>query len=153
MKKIALTIRTSIEKALAKFQLPDSEAVVRLLLMIAAHESGGFLFCRQKGGPALGIFQMEPATYAAVLEYLTRTGKFPAISRSLPPERMVTDVEFAAAIARVYLYMHKEPLPEADDFEGMARYAKKYWNTDAGKASAEKYLADFTDHVWGERHA
>lgn len=153
MNKIALTVRTAIERALARFQLPDSEAAVRLLLMIAAHESDGFLFCRQKGGPALGLFQMEQATYKAVLDYLQRSGKFPAISRSLPAERMLIDAEFAAAIARVYLYSFPEPLPDADDFAALASYAKKYWNTDAGKASAEKYLADFMQHVWGEKHA
>ena len=51
MKKLALTIRTAIERGLTRFKLPGEENVVRLLLMISAHESGGFTYCKQKGGP------------------------------------------------------------------------------------------------------
>ncbi len=149
MTKLGLTIRTAIERAIQRFNLPDSESAVRLLLMIAAHESGGFMYCRQNGGPALGLWQMEPPTHKHVTDYLNRTGKFPAIGRNLPAERMVIDAEYAAAMARVYLWTFPEPLPEADDLQGLAEYAKKYWNTNAGAATAEKYLADFKRHVWG----
>lgn len=148
MTKLALTVRTAIEKALSRFDLPNSEAAVRLLLMICAHESGGFTYCKQRGGPALGLFQMEPATFAHVIDYLKRSGRFPAV-RHLPVERLVIDPEYAAAIARVYLWSFPEPLPDADDLEGLATYAKKYWNTPAGKATAEKYLNDFKAHVLG----
>lgn len=150
MKSLALTIRTAIERALTRFDLPNSESAVRLLLMISAHESGGFTHCKQVNGPALGLFQMEPATFDFVVEYLNRTGNFPAISRNMKPERMVIDAEYAAAMARAYLWTIPEPLPEPDDFKGLAQYAKKYWNTELGKASAEKYLSDFETHVWGK---
>lgn len=149
MTTLGLVVRGAIERALERFHLPGDEAVVRLLLMIAAHESGGFHFCKQVGGPALGLFQMEPATYRATIEYLERTGRFSALSRRLSPERMVIDVEFAAAFARAYLSSFPESLPDADDLEALARYAKKYWNTEAGKATAEKYLNDFKKYVWG----
>lgn len=148
MTKLGLTVRTAIEKALARFDLPNSEAAVRLLLMIAAHESGGFTYCKQKGGPALGLFQMEPPTFAHVMDYLKRSERFPAV-RPLPVERLVIDAEYAAAVARVYLYSFPEPLPDADDLAGLAAYAKKYWNTNAGRATPEKYLRDFKTHVWG----
>lgn len=153
MKRLGLTIRTAIERALERFNLPQNESVVRLLLMIAAHESGGFTYCKQKGGPALGLFQMEPATFDFVMGYIKRTGKFPAVSLNTPLERLVIDVEFAAAMARVYLWTFPEPLPEPDDLEGLAQYAKKYWNTDQGAASAEKYLNDFKQHVWSNENA
>lgn len=149
MTKIGLTVRSAIERALERFHLPGDENVVRLLLMIAAHESGGFHYCKQVKGPALGLFQMEPPTYRHVMQYLERTGKFPAISRRLHAERMLIDTEFAAAIARVYLYTFPEPIPDADDLEGLAAYAKKYWNTEYGAATAEKYLNDFKKHAWG----
>ena len=152
MTRLGLTIRTAIERALERFNLPQNESVVRLLLMIAAHESGGFTYCKQKGGPALGLFQMEPATFEFVMGYLKRTGKFQAVNLNTPLERLVIDVEFAAAMARVYLWTFPEPLPEPDDLEGLAQYAKKYWNTDQGAASAEKYLNDFKQHVWSKKH-
>ena len=149
MTTIGLVIRGAIERAMERFNLPDSESAVRLLLMIAAHESGGFHYCKQIKGPALGLFQMEPFTYQATIDYLDRTGKFPALTRRFKAERMIVDAEFAAAFARVYLYQFPEPLPDADDLEGLARYAKQYWNTEAGKATAEHYLTAFKRHVWG----
>lgn len=147
MTRLGLTVRTAIERALARFDLPNNESIVRLLLMIAAHESGGFTYCKQKGGPALGLFQMEPATHEFVQGYLERTGKFKAISRTMRPERMLTDVEYSVAMARVYLWTQPEPLPAPDDLNGLAEYAKKYWNTYQGAATPEKYLNDYLTHV------
>ena len=100
----------------------------------------------------MGLFQMEPATFAFVMEYLERTGKFPEIKRNTPIERLVTDIEFATAMARVYLWTHPEAIPDADDLDGLARYAKKYWNTDLGAATADKYKSDFLTHVWGNNY-
>jgi len=152
MTRFGLSLRGIIERALTRYQLPDSEAAVRLLLMIAAHESGGFTYCKQVNGPALGVFQMEPPTYRAVLEYLERSGRFPSIPRNLREERLVFDADFAAAIARVYLVSKPEPLPEADDLDGLAEYAKKHWNTYLGKATPEQYHRAFLKHVWGDDH-
>jgi len=152
VQQIALSLRTTIEAALTRFNLPDSEAAVRLLLMIAAHESGGFMYCRQKGGPALGMFQMEPATYEFCRDYLARTGRFMAVPMNYPASRLVTDLILAAGMARVYLYTIPEPLPDADDLQGLAEYAKKYWNTEAGAATAEQYLKAFKQYVWGDDH-
>tara|TARA_R110002051_G_scaffold283026_1_gene344746 strand:- start:236 stop:712 length:477 start_codon:yes stop_codon:yes gene_type:complete len=150
MKKIALTVRTAIERALEKFNLPNDEAIVRLLLMISAHESRGFVCCKQlNGGPAIGLFQMEPNTFDFVQGYLTRTNKFPLISRSMIVERLLIDVEFAAAMARVYLWTEPTPLPDADDLQGLAEYASKFWNR-GGKGEPHEYLNDFLTHVWGE---
>lgn len=152
IKKIALSVRSAIENALERCDLPNTESAVRLLLMIAAHESGGFTYCRQGGnGPAIGLFQMEEPTFKHVIEYLNRTGKFPAVSRQLPFERMLTDATHAAAIARVYLYTFPEALPPPQDLDGLAAYAKKYWNTTAGKATAEDYKAAFLKYVWQGR--
>jgi len=152
MKKLALTVRTSIERALVRFDLPGDESSVRLLLMIAAHESGGFTYCKQVRGPAIGLFQMEPATFDFIIGYLKRTGKYERINRAMIFERMLIDTEFAAAMARVYLLTIPEPLPDANDFDALARYAKKYWNTNAGKATPEKYLNDYLKYVWSDQH-
>ena len=39
-----------------------------------------------------------------------------------------------------------EALPEEQDIEGLARYAKKYWNTDEGKATWEDYFNAYCEH-------
>ncbi|WP_221800522.1 hypothetical protein [Oceanobacter mangrovi] len=137
---IALAVRATIEQALARYHLPDTEAAVRLLLMIAAHESGAFIYVRQKGGPALGLFQMEPPTYQFCIDYLTRSGRFKTMPLGYGPQRLVTDSVLAAGMARVYLYSKPEPLPDADDLAGLASYAKRHWNSELGAATEADYL-------------
>ncbi|MDP2548897.1 hypothetical protein [Oceanobacter sp. 4_MG-2023] len=140
VRQIALAVRGTIEQALTRYNLPDTEAAVRLLIMIAAHESGAFMYVRQKGGPALGMFQMEPPTYQYCCDYLKRSGRFKALPRQYSAARLVTDSVLAAGFARVYLYSHPEPLPDADDLQGLANYAKKYWNSELGAATPDDYL-------------
>ncbi|NMU24009.1 hypothetical protein HKB21_00040, partial [Vibrio parahaemolyticus] len=91
----------------------------------------------------LGFTQMEPATFSWLVEWLgnSRPHLLDALSMFCPvehldPRYMVISPEFAVATARLNLIRFPEALPEADDLEGLARYAKKYWNTSAGKATA-----------------
>lgn len=149
MTKIAKILQAVIYHGLERFKLPDSDALINLLMMIAAHESRGFVCCKQlNGGPAIGLFQMEPKTFDFVMGYLERTGKFKTIDRKAWPEHMLIDVEFAAAMARVYLWTEATPLPAADDYEALAEYANKFWNR-GGKAEPHEYLNDYFTHVWG----
>ena len=66
--------RQMICTALADYHLPDSESAIRLLCMIAAHESGGFRFTKQIRGPAVSLFQIEPASFRDVCNYAKRKG-------------------------------------------------------------------------------
>ena len=94
--------RQLIREALIKYDLPDSGAAVRLLEMIAAHESGGFTYSRQLGGPALSLFQIEPVTYRDLCDYAS--SRELAICSEFPrnPMRLVFDPCFAAGMARVF---------------------------------------------------
>ena len=146
---ISKYLRIAIVTALQKAGLPCNEAAVRLLLMIAAHESGGFMYVRQVRGPALGLFQMEPATYTDTMRYISeRQERFPKLRwDSLPrPKALCVDSWLAAQMARVYLMRFPEALPDKDNLEGLARYAKKYWNTEAGKATWEDYFNAYREY-------
>lgn len=131
--------RQLIREALKKYDLPDSDAVIRLLEMIAAHESGGFTYSRQLGGPALSLFQIEPATYRDLCSYADR--KRLAICREFPrnPMRLVFDPAFAAGMARVFFLRFPEPLPDKGNITSLAEYAKYRWNTEQGKATPQQY--------------
>ena len=126
-----------IEKALTHYNLPRSRSAVQLLCMIAAHESGGFRYLKQVGGSAVSLFQMEPITYHDVCGYCLKRdylkGEIPS-----PFERMVFDMPFSAAMARVFFLRIPEALPCKP--KDMAYYAKKYWNTYQGKATVDDYL-------------
>jgi len=128
----------------------DSPEAEKLLLMTACHESGGFVYDRQVGGPALSYFQVEPNTlndlYTNYLDY--RPEKKELLDQFKPSEDCTTeealmDPVFATAAARMIYARVSEPLPELTDDDAMGRYCKKYWNTDAGKATAEKYVNDW----------
>ena len=127
-----------VEQALGHYRLPASESAIRLLCMIAAHESGGFMFTRQVKGPALSLFQMEPRTFRGLVGYCRHKqyldGELPC-----SPYRLVFDSMFAAAMGRCFLLRIPEPLPDPDDIDGLARYAKTYWNTKYGKATVDDY--------------
>ena len=80
---VGLLCRKYVDRAMIEYELPRSEASTNLLCMVAAHESGGFKYCRQIGGPAVSIFQMEPATFYDVFQYFLAYSLIPGRSSSL----------------------------------------------------------------------
>lgn len=142
--------RDCIINALQHYHLSVTESAVRLISMVAAHESGDFHYVRQLRGPALSLFQIEPATFIDLCRY-AETRRF-AIAGELPcsPWRLVFDQRFAAAMARIFFLRFKEPLPEPDDLNGLAAYAKQYWNTHLGKATPEQYFNAYQKHFTEE---
>lgn len=131
-----------------------SEAARNLLVMVAAHESklGTFLF-QVGGGPALGVYQHEPASICDLYkEFISKNrtldfavSKFTPSRRSLTTddfyELVVTDLRYATVLARAHFQRYREPLP-SEPYD-LAVYAKKYWNTEAGKASINDYLTAY----------
>lgn len=127
-------------------EIPFSDAAVELLKMTAAHESHLGSYIAQVGGPALGIYQMEPATeqdiYSNFLCYnkgILHKVNGLAGSKKQPSPVLVSDLTYATAMARVHYYRDKYPLPDAMDIEGLAQYAKRVYNTVEGKAEWRDY--------------
>ncbi len=142
MTTVGKLFRKCITRALVEYELPRSESAIRLLCMIAAHESGGFKYCRQISGPAIGLLQMEPATFDDVSDYARKKG-YCLMQLPTKPEEMIFDTQFAIAMARIFFLRKPELLPYEDDLMGLAQYAKKYWNTSEGKATPEVYLSAY----------
>ncbi|AUR95514.1 hypothetical protein NVP1208B_26 [Vibrio phage 1.208.B._10N.222.52.A7] len=133
-----------------------SDDAVELLLMIAAHESVLGHYLHQEGGPAVGIYQMEPNTFHDILvnfvkynrQLESQLGKqFYALPN---PAYMAFDLSFATAMARVHLYRVPSKLPDRRDIRGMAEYAKEHWNTELGAATVEDYENAYRELVLGE---
>lgn len=127
--------------------IPYSEAAVELLMMTAAHESRLGTYIRQINGPALGIYQMEPKTFADILnnfvqyrpKILDELAAFTDIIDSTEPAQLIGDLWFATAMARVHYYRVPNALPDVKDLSGLALYAKKHYNTISGKATTLDY--------------
>jgi len=119
-----------------------SDAAVELLLMICAHESLGGKHRRQfGGGPALGIFQIEPPTHNSIWDHsdsIRARAKRYDITEDV--RKLEFDDKYSVWVVRHYLLMDKNPIPKTP--EQMAQYCKSYWNR-TGKATPEKYLADW----------
>jgi hypothetical protein len=147
-----------IRPVLKKYDLwtPASE---NLLMGTAAVESDMGTFLMQNGrngepvGPALGIFQMEPATYFDTKTHsdyyrkLKNDGRF-----NIPDEPywLILNLELATVMCRLKYTMIPEKLPKHDDIVGLARYWKEYYNTSGGKGSINKFIERYDKYCGGE---
>lgn len=139
-----------IKPTLDGLQMYSTEAE-ELLVFTCACESLGGTYLKQVKGPALGIYQMEPATYTDIWQnYIKNHGGVVNLltlnfaCHNMPlPERMIYDLKFATAMARLHYRRRKEPLPKATDIEGIWEYYKKYYNTELGKAEKETSIKHY----------
>jgi len=129
---------------------PEAE---NLLLGTALHESGGLEKIKQDGnGPALGFYQMEPATLKDIYKnYLNaRADKSELLKKFRIPHLSIEDnlrgnPLYQTAAARLHYYRVPEPIP--DTVHEQAAYWKKYWNTPKGKGTVQKYLGDWAHYA------
>jgi hypothetical protein len=134
-----------------------SEAAENLLMGTAAQESLLGRYLAQMGdGPALGIFQMEGETHDDCwANYLVYRGDLAAsvlkitVAQRPRREQLVWNLFYAAALCRIQYHRFKEPLPEAHDVAGFARYWKSHWNTERGKGTTEEFVRNYTAMVEG----
>jgi hypothetical protein len=129
-----------------------SHSAENLLVGTALTESG-LRALVQDGGPALGVYQIEPATHRDVLTNFLdyRLGLAEKV-RELrarepdPDEQLITNLAYATAICRVIYYRRPEPLPDADDIEGLGAYWKQHYNTPRGAGTVTRFVAVYREH-------
>lgn len=110
-------------------------------------------YIKQLGdGPAVSIFQIEPATYLDVRSRII--AKYPNIYSKvlselnmvrLPPDPryLIGNLTAATIFARLKYYLDPEALPNAYDYEGLAKYHKRVYNTAPGGTDITKSTAIF----------
>lgn len=123
-----------------------------LLLGTAAQESALGTYIHQVNGPAVGIYQMEPATYVDIwnnflanrIESLVRKlDMYIRLANFDGPEQMIGNLYYATAMARIHYLRVEEPLPNSDDVMATAIYYKKYYNTPLGRATVDDFIANY----------
>lgn len=125
---------------------PDlcSEVAVALLLGTAAQESRFGTFLRQlQGGPALGAFQMEPATFDWLRDRYS--GRYDLYGRRV--EELEWDLRFAIVMARLRYRVMPEPLPDTIDLRDLGGYWKRHYNTVHGRGTVEEFIANYKKYV------
>ena len=135
-----------------------SESAENLVLGTAVQESL-LAWVKQRGsGPALGFYQMEPATADDICHRFlaTRAELSDKLARVTWPHcrmptayshlnakdiarLLVEDLRFATIMCRLRYWMMPAPLPEAGDIDGLSRYWKMYYNTILGKGKAVEW--------------
>jgi hypothetical protein len=125
-----------------------SVAAENLLVGTALAESR-LTYLVQKGGPAIGVYQVEPATHRDLWEnFLAFKPELASAVRALASQRwpgsaqhgvgdqchaeLATNLVFATAVARCVYRRVPKPLPLPNDAIGLASYHEQFYNTRLG---------------------
>lgn len=128
-----------------------SDDAADMVLKTGAAESL-FQHVRQIGGPALGWFQMEPATHDDIwCNFLGSTSRqylidgLHKLSKRLGiAAELEVNPWYAAAMCRIHYMRFSERLPAAGNNLAQAEYWKKYYNTSAGHGTPGEFLERVT---------
>lgn len=136
----------------------SSLSAVNLLIGTAAQETnmGTYLIQKQiglRGG--IGIYQQSAASHVAIWERMVKPDAAMRAKISLylgysgmpQASRLATDLALATIMARLYYYAINVALPDANDLPGLAKYYKRYWNTEMGKATEEQFIDNYKRYV------
>ena len=115
----------------------DTNTVDLLLETLAVESDFGRHAEQMSGGPALGVFQMEPATQVDIGNNFIRFR--PELHWLSGPEYSdLVNLYNAVLWCRVH-YMRVEAAIPVTRF-GRAKYWKKYYNTELGRGTVDDYM-------------
>lgn len=146
--------RDIIIPTLAPLQI-RSESMAELLVFTCAVESAGGTYVRQiNGGEALGIYQIEPASYSDVWNnYILRKPDIVnllalhfGITRIPEPSSLITDLRLATFMC-AYYYQHKKCMPLDKEVETLWGLYKEFYNTSKGKAQKETSIKAYQKFI------
>lgn len=116
----------------------------------ACQESNFRWIAQTPTGPALGLWQMEPATHDDLFRnYLAYNTKLRDAVMSFSCSAMSTQQQlagnalYAAACCRAQFFRAPETLPAANDVDGMAHLWKVRWNSVSGAGTEAQFIANW----------
>lgn len=126
-----------------------SQSAEEILIMTAAHEThAGKWLVQRGGGPAKGIYQMEPRTYDDIRQKVSLNPKLKlAIDISYNPNDVVWNLQLATVMARLQFWRFPKPLPKAHEVYKLAAYYKEFYNTESGKATVENVANNYLTYL------
>ncbi len=140
--------------ALKDINLYSPEAVA-LIVSTAAQESLGGTYVAQTKGPALGIFQCEPATYHDIWDnYLSKHLQLSQLIlnkcgfHEIPNENeLVWNLRYAAMICRVHYLRFPDSLPDVGNMNALWSLYKLRYNTAKGAATKEDFMNNYRKYT------
>lgn len=166
-----------IEPVLRDLGLYSASARELLVMTAAAESAGGDYLHQVGGGPACGIFQMEPAThddiwtnflryrsggaFQSVERYLASVGagdrstlaarvagwQVPGAFRGDDAREMCGNLYYATAMARMHYLRVPQSLPASNDVNGLAEYHKTHYNTELGASEVAKTVNAYRRYI------
>ena len=134
--------------------IEDEEGFISLIIETVAVESFFGKSVKQKKGPALGIFQMEPVTYTCIqdnfIKYHDNYKKFILSfkDRSLSNhDNLMYNVKYQVAYALIHYVRYNVHELDLSDRNDRASTYKDIWNTYKGKATIEKFVEDTNKYL------
>ena len=137
-------------------------AVQLLLDTIAVESQGKHIDQRLSStdetlGPAIGLYQIEPATHHDVfVNFLLGSAKHSMLRMKVlelradhpdPHTQLATNLSYATAVARTIYFRAPEALPDEFDLDGIWEYYKKHWNSFLGATDKEQFMWHHRAHV------
>ena len=122
-----------------------SREAEELLLMTAAHESRLGKYNKQINGPALGLYQIEPATlddnYVSYLNYRRHLLRQVSEIAGVPSWASLPDLQYNPIYGTIHARLKylRSPGKLPSDHWAMAEYAKEYYNSPLGAATPGDY--------------
>ncbi len=148
-------LRVLIQNTLKPLVLYSVDAE-ELLMATCAQESLLGTFRHQVNGPALGIYQMDPADFYDIwqsfLAYRTALkDELSALATTSParPIELQENDRFATAMARVHYLRCPRPIPACTDLNGLWMYYKVNWNSVEGAATQDQFYRNYHALVKG----
>ena len=131
-----------------------------LLLATAAIESKCGYYIKQIGGPAMGIWQMEPDTLHDIYDNcdaiatngtdmfktLDSLDLFEATKDDDLAQSLVISPMYACAMARLKYSMDPKPLPDYHNIRHVYDYYKRIYNTPLGASTYAKFKQAWLYH-------
>ncbi len=139
-----------VRPSLRKLGLPGGEPVEKLIMGTGAHESDGFRELKQVGGgPALSLWQIEPATALDAIARLPVAVRLALETLRIGPmsfiDQLPGNLYLGAGLCRAIYFLKPFRLGElgAAEPEKLARVWKVYWNTLEGAGTEAEFLGHY----------
>lgn len=151
-----LVIKPTLEDLANVLPGADHPAAINLLLGTCWQESRGGTYLQQLGGgPALGVYQIEPATHDDLWEnfvayrrpledFLVVEGRS-HISQKIRQRMLIDDLRYATIIARLVYYRRSFEWPEPDHIHGLGALWKRWYNTPQGAGTIAEFVHNFPE--------
>lgn len=137
-----------IEDTLKEFGMYSDSAQILLFGTACQESSCGKYIEQLNNGPALGVFQMEPATHDDIWESVLNSRldmSMNVIQTSniamKGAENLKFNLKYAVIMCRLQYWRFPEKLPAT--LNGAAKYWKKYYNTYKGAGTEEEFIKNF----------